>query len=79
MTPEEESAIIETVRTFRAGAPLVIDDILFAAAVDGHDLSSVKPYEWSRVLATVCDSMCGPYGRHDRRSWVVRGNQREAD
>ena len=77
MTPEEESAIIETVRTFRAGAPLVIDDIRFAAAVDGRDLSSVKPAEWSRVLATVCDSMNGPYGCHDRRSWVVRGNQKE--
>ncbi|KUE73028.1 hypothetical protein AUQ37_03975 [Candidatus Methanomethylophilus sp. 1R26] len=72
MTPEQEKAIIAAVRSFRPGAPINVDDVQFAAAVDGHDLSGVRPWEWGPVMNTVCKSADGPYGNHDMRTWIIR-------
>jgi hypothetical protein len=79
MTPEQEQAIIDTIRTFRPGAPICVDDIRFAAAVDGHDLSGVLPWEWGRVMRSLCSSKNGPCGAHDRRSWMARGHSKEVE
>lgn len=73
MTPSEEEAIILAARTFRIGAPIVVDDIRFAARTDGHDLGHIGGKDIANVLRTICDpvSVQMPYD-HNRVSWIRR-------
>ena len=49
-------AIINTVGTFPIGSLMVIDDIRFAATVDGYDLSNVSGSKIAGMLPYRCDS-----------------------
>ena len=48
-------SIIDTVGTFRIDAKIVIEDVRFAATVDGHDLSGISGSEMARIMRARCD------------------------
>ena len=56
-------------RTFPKGSPIVIDDIVFAAKIDGYDLSCVSSHRISEILKRHCRTEPGQYGNKDRRSY----------
>lgn len=65
-----EAVIHRTIETFPIGSPIIIDDIRFAAKVDGFNLDDVDGQIIARCLAEVCD---GKITRNkDRTSWYRR-------
>lgn len=65
---QDVEAILSTVGTFRLGSPIVIDDIRFAAKVDGHDLSHLKSGDIAEILRVRCHP--GPAMKnHEHKSW----------
>ena len=65
-----EDIVFNTVQTFRPGAPIIADDIRFAATVDGYDMTPYTNLEIGRELAKWCHTTLGPYGKKDRRSYI---------
>lgn len=66
----DRRTIIDTIGTFSMGAPIVLDDIRFAAAVDGRPLHHLTSKEMCSIMRERCVTVEGPYGRQDRVSWV---------
>ena len=66
------AVIRRTVETFPIGSPIIIDDIRFAAKVDGHNLDDVNGTIIAMCLAEVCDPKI--IRKHDRVSWYRREN-----
>ena len=71
ISDQDRRVVLETVGTFRLGAPITVDDIRFAAKVDGHDLSHVLWNELPMIIKERCDAY-KPYGGHERVSWIRR-------
>ena len=46
--------ILDTIGTFRMGAPILPDDVRFASMCDGLDLSDVSPKQLTEVLKMRC-------------------------
>ena len=67
---ETETVIRRTIETFPIGSPIIIDDIRFAAKVDGYNLDDVDGQIIARCLAEVCDGKI--IRRKDRTSWYRR-------
>lgn len=67
---EVEAVIYRTIETFPIGSPIIIDDIRFAAKVDGYNLDNVDGQIISRCLAEVCDGKI--IRNKDRTSWYRR-------
>lgn len=63
--------VYNTVQTFRPGAPIIADDIRFAATVDGYDMTQYTNIEIGHELAKWCHTVYGPYGKKDRRSYIL--------
>lgn len=53
ITPSDFDAIIAAVKSFRAGAPMMIEDIRLACWADGHPLTHLTGREIAAVLARV--------------------------
>ena len=71
MNRKETKAVIRrTIETFPIGSPIIIDDIRFAAKVDGYNLDDVDGQIIARCLAEVCDGKV--IRNKDRRSWYRR-------
>lgn len=66
----DRQVIIDTIGTFGIDAPIILDDIRFAAAVDGRPLNHITSVEMCSVMRERCVSVIGPCGAHDRVSWV---------
>jgi|GEM_PF-3409005 len=66
----DRAAIIGVVGTFRVNAPISIDDVRFATAVDGHSLSHMSGSQISTVLRTRCNPVPGRDYRH--HLWIRR-------
>ena len=66
------TVIRRTVETFPIGSPIIIDDIRFAAKVDGYNLDDVNGQIIAMCLAEVCDPKV--IRKHDRTSWYRREN-----
>jgi hypothetical protein len=66
---ELNTVIQKTVCSFPSTSPIVIDDVRFAAKVDGHDLSDISTNEIVAIMKTFCRSENGPRGPKDRASW----------
>ena len=69
---ETEAVIHRTIETFPIGSPIIIDDIRFAAKVDGYNLDDVDGQIIARCLAKVCDGKI--VGNKKRMSWYRREN-----
>lgn len=69
MTPQDRDAIVDAVHSFRPGSPIVIDDVRFACAVDGHSIGHLVTHEVVSVMRTVATPDARRKGSHDRRSW----------
>ena len=67
---ETEAVIRRTIETFPIGSPIIIDDIRFAAKVDGYNLDDVDGQIIARCLAEVCDGKV--IRNKDRTSWYRR-------
>ena len=52
---ETEARILDTIGTFREGAPIQTGDIRFASKCDGLDLSDMDPAALTRVLKRRCE------------------------
>ena len=65
-----EAAIRRTVETFPIGSPIIIDDIRFAAKVDGFNLDNVDGQIIARCLSEMCDAKM--IRKKDRMSWYRR-------
>lgn len=65
-----EAAIRRTVETFPVGSPIIIDDIRFAAKVDGFNLDDVDGQIIARCLSEMCDAKV--IRRKDRMSYYRR-------
>lgn len=65
-----EAVIRRTIETFPIGSPIIIDDIRFAAKVDGYNLDDVDGQIIARCLAEVCDGKI--IRNKDRTSWYRR-------
>ena len=65
-----EAVIRRTIETFPIGSPIIIDDIRFAAKVDGFNLDDVDGQIIARCLAEVCDGKI--IGNKVRMSWYRR-------
>lgn len=65
-----EAAIRRTVETFPVGSPIIIDDIRFAAKVDGFNLDDVDGQIIARCLSEICDAKV--IRRKDRMSYYRR-------
>ena len=52
---ETETRVLNTIGTFRKGAPIQTGDVRFAAACDGLDLSDMDPAALTRVLKRRCE------------------------
>ena len=65
-----EAVIRRTVETFPVGSPIIIDDIRFAAKVDGYNLDDVDGQIIAKCLAEVCDGKI--IRKKDRTSWYRR-------
>lgn len=65
-----KAAIHRTIETFPIGSPIIIDDIRFAAKIDGYDLDDVDGQIIARCLAEVCDARI--IRNKDRISWYRR-------
>lgn len=66
----DRQAIIDTIGTFPMGSPIILDDIRFAAAVDGCPLNHLTSRQMYPVMRERCVPEVGPFGDHDRKSWV---------
>lgn len=53
IAPADFDAIVAAVRSFRAGAPMMIEDIRIACWADGHPVSHLRGGEIAAVLARV--------------------------
>lgn len=74
ITPSDMAAVERAVRSSRQGAPITVDDVRFASAVDGHPLSHLTGREVGRCL-TKCCTVSGKSGSgcpHNGSLWVVR-------
>ena len=67
---ETKAVILRTIETFPIGSPIIIDDIRFAAKVDGYNLDDVDGQIIARCLAEVCDPKV--IRKKDRTSWYRR-------
>lgn len=67
---ETEAVILRTIETFPIGSPIVIDDIRFAAKVDGYSLDDVDGQIIARCLSEICDAKV--IRRKDRKSYYRR-------
>lgn len=67
-----EPVIRRTVETFPVGSPIIIDDIRFAAKVDGFNLDDVDGQIIARCLSEICDAKM--IRKKDRMSWYRREN-----
>lgn len=67
---EVKTVIHRTIETFPIGSPIIIDDIRFAAKVDGYNLDDVDGQIIARCLAEVCDGKI--IRNKDRTSWYRR-------
>lgn len=67
---EVEAVIRRTIETFPIGSPIIIDDIRFAAKVDGYNLDDVDGQIIARCLAKMCDPVV--IRKKDRTSWYRR-------
>lgn len=65
-----EAVIRRTVETFPVGSPIIIDDIRFAAKVDGFNLDDVDGQIIARCLSEICDAKI--IRRKDRMSYYRR-------
>lgn len=65
-----EAVIRRTVETFPVGSPIIIDDIRFAAKVDGFNLDDVDGQIIARCLSEICDAKM--IRKKDRISWYRR-------
>lgn len=65
-----EAAIRHTVETFPMRSPIIIDDIRFAAKVDGFNLDDVDGRIIARCLSEICDAKI--IRKKDRISWYRR-------
>lgn len=65
-----EAVIRRTVETFPIGSPIIIDDIRFAAKVDGFNLDNVDGQIIARCLSEICDARM--IRKKDRMSWYRR-------
>lgn len=65
-----KAVIHRTIETFPIGSPIIIDDIRFAAKVDGYNLDDVDGQIIARCLAEVCDAKI--IRNKDRTSWYRR-------
>lgn len=65
-----KAAIRRTVETFPVGSPIIIDDIRFAAKVDGFNLDDVDGQIIARCLSEICDAKV--IRRKDRMSYYRR-------
>lgn len=72
ITPEDRSAILAAVGTFRMGAPILTDDVRVACAVDGHSIRHIPGPHLAKIIQERCDPAEGPYGRKDFHSWKRR-------
>lgn len=66
----DRQAIIDTIGTFPMGSPIILDDIRFAAAVDGCPLNHLTSRQMYPVMRERRVPEVGPFGDHDRKSWV---------
>ena len=69
---ETEAVIRRTIETFPIGSPIIIDDIRFAANIDGYNLDDVDGQIIARCLAKMCDPVV--IRKKDRTSWYRREN-----
>lgn len=65
-----EAVIRRTIKTFPIGSPIIIDDIRFAAKVDGFNLDDVDGQIIARCLSEMCDPKM--IREKDRISWYRR-------
>lgn len=65
-----EAVIRRTVGTFPVGSPIIIDDIRFAAKMDGFNLDDVDGHIIARCLSEMCDAKM--IRKKDRISWYRR-------
>ena len=69
---EAEAVIRRTIETFPIGSPIIIDDIRFAAKIDGCNLDDVDGQIIARCLAKMCDPVV--IRKKGRTSWYRREN-----
>lgn len=67
-----KAVIRRTIETFPVGSPIIIDDIRFAAKVDGYSLDDVDGQIIAKCLAEMCDPVV--IRKKDRTSWYRREN-----
>lgn len=67
---ELESIVLDTAGSFNFGSPIVIDDIRFAAKVDGYDLSKIEGHIIAGILKNRCIPIRNPGYPKDRVSWI---------
>ncbi|MFA6718648.1 MAG: hypothetical protein WCS15_06180 [Prevotella sp.] len=70
VSDQDRKVVLDTIGTFRSGASITVDDIRFAAKVDGYDLSHIL---WNELPIIIKDR-CDPYniGGHKCVSWIRR-------
>lgn len=61
MNPDDRTAIIEAVFSYRATAPITIEDVRMAAALDGHSLRHIESWQIAIVLRDVAVCESNPY------------------
>ena len=66
------TVVHRTVETFPIGSPIIVDDIRFAAKVDGYNLDDVDGQIIAMCLAEVCDHKA--IRKDARASWYRREN-----
>ena len=55
VSDEDERFIINLVGTFRMSAPIMLDDIRFAAQIEGHPIDKINGTTLSSIVAKRCD------------------------
>ncbi len=63
-------AIHSAARSFRKGAPIIVDDIKFACRVDGHPVDHINGHYIAQCLSEICTS--DPAENRQRASWRLR-------
>lgn len=63
----DRSAIVSAVKSYRRGAPMTLEDIRIACALDGHRIDHIDRRSLSHFVRMFCSVENGRNGIHDYR------------
>lgn len=65
----DRMAIVAAVQSYRKGAPMTLEDVRIACAMDGHPINHVNRSVLASFMRTFCTVEHGPHGPHDERTY----------